>query len=233
MTLIVFIFILSILILVHEWGHYITARKCRVKVEQFALGFGPKLFSWMHDDTEFCWCAIPLGGFVKMAGDERDKCTGKNDEYFAKSHGQRALIILMGPVVNLILAYVCFWFVFMIGYVDMDLSQQKMAPTIDQILDHSPAQLAGLQTGDRILSIDGKTIDHWSQLQDMVTDFNRRPALILNIQRAGHNLRVVITPQQQDTTGYFWSSPSNSGVSGWGQCRLRCQRHCHHPLWIF
>lgn len=202
MTLIVFIFILSILILVHEWGHYITARKCRVKVEQFALGFGPKLFSWMHDDTEFCWCAIPLGGFVKMAGDERDKCTGKNDEFFAKSHGQRALIILMGPVVNLILAYVCFWFVFMIGYVDMDLSQQKMAPTIDQILDHSPAQLAGLQTGDKILSIDGKTIDHWSQLQDMVTT-SIGAQMIFNIQRAGHTLRVVITPQQQDTQDIF------------------------------
>jgi len=81
---------------VHEWGHYITARKCGVKVEQFALGFGPKLFGWKHDNTEFCLCAVPLGGFVKMAGDERDKCLGGSDEYFAKSAGQRALIILMG-----------------------------------------------------------------------------------------------------------------------------------------
>ena len=83
MSLIIFIFILSILILVHEWGHFITARKCGVKVEQFALGFGPKLFGWTHDGTEFCLCAIPLGGFVKMAGDERDKCLGGSDEYFA------------------------------------------------------------------------------------------------------------------------------------------------------
>ncbi len=105
MSLIIFIFILSILILVHEWGHFITARKCGVKVEQFAFGFGPKLFGWVHDGTEFCLCAIPLGGFVKMAGDEREKCSGSSDEYFTKSAGQRALIILMGPVVNLILAY--------------------------------------------------------------------------------------------------------------------------------
>src|SRR3984957_20624751 len=76
MSLIIFIFILSILILVHEWGHFITARKCGVKVEQFALGFGPKLFGWTNDGCEFCLCAIPLGGFVKMAGDERDRCLG-------------------------------------------------------------------------------------------------------------------------------------------------------------
>jgi len=202
MTLIVFIFILSILILVHEWGHYITARKCGVKIEQFALGFGPKLFSWRRGDTEFCWCAIPLGGFVKMAGDERDKCTGKNDEFFAKSHGQRSLIILMGPVVNLILAYACFCFVFMIGYVDMDLSQQNMAPIIDQVLDHSPAQLAGLHIGDKILSIDGKTIDHWPQLQEVVTH-STRDHLTFNIQRAGHTLSMLVTPQQQDTQDIF------------------------------
>src|SRR6202142_4407486 len=147
LSMIVFIFIL---ILVHEWGHFITARKCGVKVEQFVLGFGPKLFGWMHDGTEFCLCAIPLGGFVKMAGDEREKCSGGKDEYFAKPAGQRALIILMGPVVNLILAYVCFWFVFMIGYVDMDLSTKNIAPVIGQVLEHSPAQEAGLKLGDRI-----------------------------------------------------------------------------------
>ena len=120
MSLIIFIFILSILILVHEWGHFITAKKCGVKIEQFALGFGPKLFGWVHDNTEFCLCAIPLGGFVKMAGDEREKCSGGSDEYFSKPAGQRSLIILMGPMVNLILAYACFWVVFMVGYVDME-----------------------------------------------------------------------------------------------------------------
>src|ERR1700689_1552271 len=168
MSLIIFIFILSILILVHEWGHFITARKCGVKVEQFAIGFGPKLFGWVHNGTEFCLCAVPLGGFVKMAGDEREKCSGGSDEYFAKSPGQRALIILMGPVVNLILAYVCFWFVFMIGFVDMDLSTKNIAPVIGKVQDGSPAQKAGIKLGDKIIAIDGHTIEHWQQLQDLV-----------------------------------------------------------------
>ncbi len=202
MSLIIFIFILSILILVHEWGHFIIARKCGVRIEQFALGFGPKLLSRMHDGTEFCLCAIPLGGFVKMAGDERDKCLGKNDEFFTKPHGLRALIVLMGPVVNLLLAYVCFWFVFMIGYVDMDLSSQKIPSVIGEILPHSPAALAGLKLGDKILSIDGHTIGHWSQLQELVSN-TISPHLFLNIQRDGHKISILVTPQEQDQQDIF------------------------------
>jgi regulator of sigma E protease len=202
MPLIIFIFILSILILVHEWGHFITAKKCGVKIEQFALGFGPKLFAWVYDGTEFCLCAIPLGGFVKMAGDERDKCLGGSDEYFTKSAGQRALIILMGPMVNLILAYACFWFVFMVGYVDMDLSSQKTAPVVGQVLGHSPAEQAGLQLGDRILSVDGQSIAHWPQLQDLVTHSTGN-SLKLTIERQSRTISISITPKETNQRDIF------------------------------
>ena len=202
MSLIIFVFILSILILVHEWGHYITARKCGVKVEQFSLGFGPKLFGWVHDGTEFCLCAIPLGGFVKMAGDEREKCLGGSDEYFAKPAGQRALIILMGPVVNLILAYACFWLVFMIGYVDMDLSSQNVAPVVGQVLPHSPAEQAGLKSGDRILSINGQSIAHWSQLQDLVSN-STGGQLILTLERSKQEISLGLIPQETDQQDIF------------------------------
>jgi regulator of sigma E protease len=202
LSLIVFVFILSILILVHEWGHFITARKCGVKVEQFALGFGPKLFSWAYDGTEFCLCLIPLGGFVKMAGDEREKCVGGNDEYFTKSAGQRALIILMGPMVNLILAYVCFWFVFMIGYVDLDLSSQKVAPVVGEVLVHSPADAAGLKPGDKILTVNGQVTAHWSQLQDMVTA-STGDHLTLTLERAKHVITVALTPEQTQQQDFF------------------------------
>jgi len=202
MSFIVFIFILSILILVHEWGHFITAKKCGVKVEQFALGLGPKLFGWTHNGTEYCLCAIPLGGFVKMAGDEREKCSGKSDEYFNKSAGQRALIILMGPVVNLILAYICFWSVFMIGYVDMDLSSQKVAPIVGQILEHSPAQQAGLKLGDKILSINSHPINHWTELQDLITGSTGN-SLNLTIERANHEIPMSITPEETNSKDIF------------------------------
>ena len=201
-TFIVFTFILSIMILVHEWGHFITARKCGVKVEQFALGFGPKLFGWTYDGTEFCLCAFPLGGFVKMSGDERDKCLGSGDEYFSKSTGQRALIVLMGPVVNLILAYVCFWIMFMIGYVDMDLSGKNVAPVIGVIKPASAAQSAGLKLGDRILAIDGHSIEHWQQLQDLILN-SKSDHLSLSIERGKDKLNIAITPQEQDLQDFF------------------------------
>jgi len=202
MSFIIFMFILSILILVHEWGHFITARKCGVKVEQFALGFGPKLFGWVYDGTEFCLCAIPLGGFVKMVGDERDQCSGSHDEYFSKSAGQRALIVLMGPVVNLVLAYACFWLVFMIGYPDMDQSSLKVAPIVGQVLEHSPAQKAGLKMGDKVLSVNGKPIAHWIQLQDLVSN-STSSSLVLTIERAKQDINIGLTPEETDQQDIF------------------------------
>ncbi len=205
MSLIIFIqfmLMLSIMILVHEWGHFITARKCGVKIEQFALGFGPKLFGFVHDGTEFCLCAIPLGGFVKMAGDEREKCLGSSDEYFAKGAGQRALIVLMGPVVNLILAYMCFWFVFMIGYVDIDLSVKNVAPLIGKVLEGSVAQQAGLRLGDRILGVNGHPIEHWQQLQDLVSNSTVH-RLILSVQRDKNKISIAVMPQEQNQQDIF------------------------------
>lgn len=196
MSLIIFIFILGLLVLVHEWGHFITARKCGIKVEQFALGFGPKLWSKVHDGTEYLLCAIPLGGFVKMAGDERDKCKGTSDEYFAKSVGQRALVVLMGPVVNLIVAYVCFWLVFMIGFVDLDASAKKVEPRVGQILSASPAEKAGLVTGDKVLSIDGNEIKHWPDLQDYVMK-STLPQLVVEVERNGQVLTKTIVPEER------------------------------------
>lgn len=201
-SLAVFAFILSLLILVHEWGHFITARKCGVKIEQFALGFGPKLLGWKKGDCEYCLCAIPLGGFVKMAGDERDKCSGTKDEYFAKSTGQRALIVLMGPVVNIVLAYACFWLMFMTGYVDMDLSNQKLAPVVGQVVLHSPAEQAGLKTGDRILSVNGHAIAHWTQLLDLVSNSTGNH-LSLMVERAKQDISVVVTPQETNQQDFF------------------------------
>lgn len=202
MPFLIFVLILSILILVHEWGHFMTARKCGVRVEQFALGFGPKLWSQTHDGCEYCLCAIPLGGYVKMAGDERDHCLGKVDEYFSKPAGLRALIILMGPVVNLILAFLCFWVVFMIGYVDMDLSSQKVAPVIGQVVEHSPAQNAGLQLGDKVIKVDGKPITYWNQLQDAVTN-STASTLNLTIERAKQDVVINISPEETDNEDIF------------------------------
>ncbi len=211
MTLLVFIIILGLLVLVHEWGHFITAKKCGVKVEQFALGFGPKLYSFVHEGTEFLWCAIPLGGFVKMAGDERDKCKGTKDEYFSQSVGSRALIVLMGPVVNAVLAYLCFWVVFMIGFVDVDASAKKVPPFVGQVIEGSAAAKAGLRTGDKIVSIDGKPIAHWPDLQDYVMD-STTPVLNFLVEREHAPVAIAISPKVEKQKDIFGKEHSTRRI---------------------
>ncbi len=196
MALIVFFIILSILIVVHEWGHFITAKKCGVKVEQFALGFGPKLFSRVVDGTEFCLCAVPLGGYVKMEGDERSRVVGNQGEFLSKSIGQKFLIVLMGPVVNFVLAYFCFWFVFMLGKVDLDATAEKVPAVVGQILAGSPAQKAGLMPDDEVISIDNHPIKHWPDLQDYVSQ-SKTSSLKMVIDRHGKNMVMEVVPQEQ------------------------------------
>src|SRR3990167_6992755 len=137
MSLLIFILVLSILVLVHEWGHFIAAKKLGVKVQKFSIGFGPKLVSRVYNGTEFMVCAIPLCGFVKMAGDERSECKGTRDEFYAHPVGHRAIIVLMGPVVNFIFALICFYFTFLVG-------SPTLAPKIAKLLEKYPAAAAGI-----------------------------------------------------------------------------------------
>ncbi len=202
MDMIIFILVLSVLILVHEWGHFITAKKLGVRVEQFALGFGKKLFSFVRNGTEFRLCAIPLGGYVKMAGDERSQCKGASDEFFSKSVGHRSLIVLMGPVVNIIFAYLCFWVVFMTGYVDMDLSSKRVVAQVGEILEGSPAQKAGLHINDKIIRIDDQQIGNWPDMQDYVTS-STGPELRFLVEREGNQVTIMISPKEYKQKDIF------------------------------
>lgn len=193
MSLLIFIIILSILIVVHEWGHYIAARKCGVKVDQFSLGFGPKLFSRVFDGTEFCLCLIPLGGYVKMAGDERSSVKGASDEFLSKSVGQKAFIVVMGPVVNLVLAFVCFWLVFMLGKIDLDATAKKVPAVIGQVLPDSPSMKAGLQVNDQVIRINDKEIAHWPDLQEYVAR-STTPSLAFVVLRQGEEIVATLDP---------------------------------------
>src|SRR5512145_2792185 len=106
-TLLSFIFVLGVLIFVHELGHFLMARRIGVRVLTFSLGFGPKLLSFKRGDTEYCVSAIPLGGYVKMAGENpEDTRTGASDEFLSKSKWQRFQVLVMGPVMNLAFALV-------------------------------------------------------------------------------------------------------------------------------
>lgn len=202
MTILLFILILSVLIVVHEAGHFLAARKVGVKVEQFALGFGPRVYSRVINGTEVCLCAIPLGGFVKMSGDERSLCKGGGDEYFSKSHGHRALIVLMGPVVNYCLAYICFVLVFMIGAIDLDATQKNVPAIIGKVVAGSPAQKSGLSPGDRIQAADGKVFANWSEMQDYIASAGEKPVIVTYL-RAGQSNSLTLIPEFHQSKDLF------------------------------
>lgn len=205
MSLLLFITVLSVLVVVHEWGHFITAKSVGVKVEKFSLGFGPKLFSHFHNGTEFLLCAIPLGGYVKMAGDERSEVKGSKDEYYSHPPGHRALIVLMGPVVNYVLAYLCFVVVYMTGY-------PTLSPKIGEIVDGLPAKTAGLLKGDTIVQIDDKIIQSWEDVQKHIT-LTQRDQLNFTILREGQKIEKSITPQHKIQKNIF-GQEENTRVVG-------------------
>ena len=116
LTIVAFVFVLGVLIFVHELGHFLMARWLGVRVITFSLGFGPKLVGFRRGETEYRVSAVPLGGYVKMAGETPDDPrTGKTDEFLSKTRWQRFQVFIMGPVMNIVLAVVLMWVVLMQG----------------------------------------------------------------------------------------------------------------------
>ncbi len=116
LTIVAFVFVLGVLIFVHELGHFLMARRIGVRVITFSLGFGPKLVGFRRGDTEYRVSAVPLGGYVKMAGETPDDPrTGQPDEFLSKTKWQRFQVLIMGPVMNILLAIVLMWVVLMQG----------------------------------------------------------------------------------------------------------------------
>lgn len=159
-ALFAFVVLLGIVVTVHEWGHFYVARRCGVKVLRFSIGFGKALWSRTgRDGTEYAVALIPLGGYVKML-DEREGEVPADQLGMAfnrKPVAQRFAIVAAGPLVNLLLAIVVYWVLFVAG-------ETRMAPVVGHVEPASPAAMAGLQAGDEILALDGHDIRSWDDL---------------------------------------------------------------------
>jgi regulator of sigma E protease len=190
-TTIIFIFILSLLIIVHEFGHFIMAKKVGVRVEKFSLGFGPEVLKTKKGDTEYSVAAIPLGGFVKLAGDNLEEYKGKSDEYFSKSIAQRFQIIFFGPLLNYVLGFLFFWVIFFAGY-------PTLTTKIGGLLDGFGAKEAGLQVGDRITMVDGKKVDYWEDLQKIIQDKKAENKVRLYIVRGSKEQTIDVSIRQKE-----------------------------------
>lgn len=194
------VLVLGLLIFFHELGHFLVARLLKIGVPVFSLGFGPKLFSFMRKGTEYRLSAVPLGGYVKLAGENPDDELApdiKPEESFSlRPPWQRILVVAAGPVFNFFLAFFIYWGLFWFH------GQQELLPVVGQILEDSPAEVAGLHPGDRILAIDGREMTFWSELSETIQHSEGR-SLTLSVQRDRQQLEITAQPRVKTRQNIF------------------------------
>ncbi|MBQ27166.1 MAG: RIP metalloprotease RseP [Nitrospiraceae bacterium] len=192
-----FILVLGVLIFFHELGHFLVARWAGVGVLKFSLGFGPKLWSWKGKETEYMLCVIPLGGYVKMLGEEDGEEVLEKDKarsFEKQSLSRRTAIVLAGPIANFLLAYGIFASVLAVGLPLYVPQFESLMPMVDSVLEESPAERGGLQVGDKIVAIDGTRIDTWHEMTEIVIE-NPDHELTIEVERAGGLLNLTVTPR--------------------------------------
>jgi len=204
-SLIAVVVILGFMILIHEFGHYAVAKLLGVRVEQFAIGFGKRLVGFRKGETDYRINILPLGGYVKMSGENpMDERTDDPGEFLNHSRWHRFLIAIAGPTMNIMLAIFLLTSVYMVHY-EYPVFMDKPA-VIDGVKANSAAALAGLQPGDRIVKIDGITDPTWEQVQPRVMISPNQP-LTVTIQRGSQFLDKTVTPKPVTS--------SEVGSAGW------------------
>ena len=197
-----FVLILSVIVFIHEFGHYIVAKFCGVKVETFSIGFGKELFGFNdRSGTRWKFSLLPFGGYVKMFGDEGAASTPDNDaidqmsdeekrvSFHHKKLWQKGLVVAAGPVANFILTIgIMTYFLYTGGVASTE-------PVIGEIIPDTPAMEAGLQTGDRILSVDGEEVKVFGDIPNMIAT-NLGTPVSLHLIRDGQEMTLSITPME-------------------------------------
>lgn len=194
-SVIAFVFVIGVLVFVHELGHFAAARRIGIRVLTFSLGFGPKLLKFRRGDTEYCVSAIPLGGYVKMAGENPDdQRTGSPEEFLSRTKWERFQVLIMGPVMNIVLALVVMTFVL---YQGADVpAYESEPPIVGRVVEGSAADLVGIQVGDRIVSVAGQVVETWEQLfLEVMPRADREIAVV--VRGAGGERRLLVTPDSQ------------------------------------
>ena len=198
MNIIYGIIALSLLILVHELGHFLAARLVNVKVLTFSLGFGKKLLSFKKGETEYALSLVPLGGYVKLLGESPDEEVQEEDiprSYAHKSPLTKILVAFSGPFFNLIFAAFLFCIVFVSGY-------SVLSTKVGGVEKGYPAYEAGIKEGDIIVNIEGREINEWSDIMETMMDA-RSGALRFTVNRNGSPINVVITPKETESKNIF------------------------------
>ncbi|HEY2526861.1 MAG TPA: RIP metalloprotease RseP [Xanthobacteraceae bacterium] len=204
-----FLFVLSLVVFFHEFGHFLVARWCGVRVLTFSIGFGPELIGFCdRHNTRWKISAIPLGGYVKFFGDENaasmaDKASlaalssdERKDSFVFQPVAKRTAIVVAGPLANFLLAIVIFAAIFML------YGKQSMSARVDAVQPNSAAAAAGFQSGDVVVSIDGHGIDSFADMQRIVSD-SAGESLKITVERNGVATVLTATPQLKEVKDSF------------------------------
>lgn len=188
------VFVFGLLVLVHEFGHFITAKKTGMRVDEFAIGFGPKLVSIKKGETVYSIRAIPLGGFNKIAGMEKGMDEDAGDRaYWARPVWARMIVILAGSIMNFILPFLIFAGVFFFN----GIQTPSNAPVLGQVISGEAASQAGLKDGDKILSVNGEQITSWTNFVQKVQNADGK---ILKIEfiRDNEQMATSVVPKYDE-----------------------------------
>jgi regulator of sigma E protease len=206
--------VLGVMILVHEFGHYAAAKWFGVRVDVFSIGFGKRLVGFRRGVTDYRISALPLGGYVKMAGENPlESRTGAPDEFMSHPRWQRFVIAVAGPVMNILLAIVLLTGVFMVHYERPEFFDQPAV--IGWVLDNSPAAKAGIEQGDRVVRIDGAQNPTWEDVLLKVMISGKQPVSIA-IERGNTFLEKQVKPEVEGTDDYGsvgWQPEQNVTVT--------------------
>ena len=214
-TIVSFVVVIGILILIHELGHFFVARWCGVGVERFSIGFGPVLFRWRGKETEYCLSAIPMGGYVKMMGEESPLEGGGGAPFDAakafalKPLAARFLIVFAGPGMNFVLAAVIF------AIVLATVGRPVWPAMVGRVAEGSSAAAAGLRTDDVVTRVDGRPVAYWEDLDRAVAASNGR-ALDLTVTRGSAEQTLSVTPRRTTVRDPIFREPKEAWELGAG-----------------
>ncbi len=190
--------VLGVLILLHEWGHFVVAKLCGVRVEVFSIGFGKRLWGVKRGDTDYRLSALPLGGYVRMAGDNPvEERTGASYEFLSRPRWQRFLIAIAGPCTNILVAYVVFWGIY--AFVGMPSETYLRQPAIVAAVPENSAAAPGVEPGDRIAAVNGVNTPLWEDVLAQVDKAKPGDTLSVVVARGGsqENLSIQVPQQAQ------------------------------------
>jgi regulator of sigma E protease len=206
--------VLGVMVLVHEWGHFIVAKSFGVRVEIFSIGFGPRLWGWKRGDTDYRISGLPLGGYVKMAGDNPlEDRKGDPDEFLSKPRWQRVLIALAGPTMNVVLSILLVAGIYMRGSKQPAFLDRTMV--LAGVLENSTAQKAGLAPGDHIVDINGVSDPTWDRAQLELMSTLPGHTISVTADRNGQKISTSVSasPSVEDVFGYPTDHLLIAGVS--------------------